>query len=74
MNLSGSSDLAGRPLTRAVGGRNFRGKKRTWGKKLACEEGADLLLMSVDSVGCAVFIQCTHVMAWVEGNGGGGAD
>lgn len=70
MNVSGSSDLAGRPLTRAVEGRNFRGKKRTWGKKLACEEGTDLL-MSVDSVGCAVFIQCMHVMAWVEGNGGG---
>lgn len=73
MNLSGSSDLAGRPLTGAVGGRSFRGKKRTWGKKLA-KEAAGLLLMSVDSVGCAMFIQCTHAMPWVEGSGVGAGE
>lgn len=55
-----------------MGGRSFRGKRRTWGKKLAHKESPDLLLMSVDSVGCAVFIQCTHAMPWVKGSGAGG--
>lgn len=62
MDLSGSSDLAGRRFTSTVGKRNF-GKGKNPGKRLAREGDADNTLVSVNSVTWAVFVH--HMVPWV---------